>query len=183
MEDEKIVALYWERNENAIEESRRNYGSYLRAVAFRILSSFRDAEEVENDTLLSAWNAIPPHRPLDLRAFLGKICREASLDRWRASRREKRGSGQVEPALEELGEIASDAGDPADAIALRDAMNAFLAALPADTRTIFLKRYWYFCGIKEIARETDLSESAVKMRLARARADLRDFLEKEGFDL
>ncbi len=183
MEDETIVALFWERNEDAITESRKKYGSYLRAVAARILASFSDAEETENDALLKAWNAIPPHRPSDLKAFLGKICREAAIDRYREKTRGKRGGGETALALEELGEIASDSGSPADALALGDALNAFLSSLPKDARVIFLKRYWYFSSVSAIARETGKSESAVKMALSRTRAALREHLTKEGLEV
>ena len=183
MEDERIVALFWERSEAALSESRAKYGSYLRALAFRILRSFPDAEETENDALFLAWNAIPPHKPQDLKAFLGKICRQSAIDRYRAKNRDKRGGGEVPLALEELGEIASGSDSPTDRVALSEALNAFLTDLSPEARRVFLKRYWYFCSVSAIARETGKSESAVKMSLSRSRAALREYLLKEGFEL
>ena len=38
MEDEKIVALYWERNEEAIHETEMKYGAYLTKIAHNILN-------------------------------------------------------------------------------------------------------------------------------------------------
>lgn len=83
MEDAAIVALYWERNQEAIECSREKYGSYCLTVSRNILDSREDAEECVNDTWLRAWNAMPPHRPRVLRMFFAKITRNISFSRFR----------------------------------------------------------------------------------------------------
>lgn len=59
MEDDKIIALYWARKEEAISETDRKYGSYCRSISFRILNDKEDSEECVNDTWLHTWNAIP----------------------------------------------------------------------------------------------------------------------------
>ena len=91
MEDVQIVQLYFERREQAIEETAGKYGKYLFSIAHNILSSNRDAEETVNDTYLGAWNSIPPHRPHRLSTYLGKITRRISLDKWKANRTQKLG--------------------------------------------------------------------------------------------
>lgn len=103
MEDKDIVALYFARDERAITESDRAHGAVCRSVAAGILRDPRDAEECVNDTWLKAWNAIPPHRPSSLRAFLCRITRNLSLSRYRMNHREKR-NRELEVALEELDE-------------------------------------------------------------------------------
>lgn len=45
MEDLAIVELYWQRSEQAIQETSRKYGSYCRAIAQNILHDARDSEE------------------------------------------------------------------------------------------------------------------------------------------
>ncbi len=179
MEDREIVALYLERSERALGETKRKYGRLCRAAAMRILGSREDAEEVENDAYLRAWNAIPPAEPVYLGAFMAAVCRRLAIDRLRANKRLKRGAGQYARALEELEESVSGAPDPADEAALRDAIERFLDSLPEETRDIFMKRYWWFLSVKEIAAETGLGESAVKMRLSRTRAELKRYLEGE----
>ena len=62
MEDKQIVQLFWDRNEQAIEESSKKYGNYCRRIARNILQSEEDVKECVNGTWLNAWNAIPPHR-------------------------------------------------------------------------------------------------------------------------
>ena len=107
MEDQKIIELYFDRNETAISETDKKYGSYCHTIAYRILQNLPDAEECVNDTWLRAWNAMPPQRPSVLRQFLAKITRNLSLDRWRGANAEKRGGGEAALALEELGECVS----------------------------------------------------------------------------
>lgn len=62
MDDQKIVRLFWARNEVAIAETDAAYGRRLRALANRILGNLEDAEESVNDTYLKTWEIIPPQR-------------------------------------------------------------------------------------------------------------------------
>ena len=52
MQDEQIIALYWARDQRAVEETDRAYGALCRSLARRILSSREDAEECVNDGYL-----------------------------------------------------------------------------------------------------------------------------------
>ncbi len=185
MEDHEIVALFWARSEEAIRQASSKYGRYCRYIAEGILHSREDSEECVNDALLQAWRTIPPHRPERLAVFLGKITRNLSLNRWERERAQKRGGGEVSLALEELQDClpAPNSGQLVEDLALSEACNRFLAALPAEARKIFLRRYWYFSPVKEIAADYGLSESKVKMSLLRSRKKLKRWLEKEGIDL
>ena len=181
MEDREIVDLYWARCDRAIAETDEKYGRFCFAIAGRIVPYREDAEECVQDTWLRTWDAIPPERPSRLDAFLARITRNLALDRLRWSSREKRGGGEVALAYEELeGCIGEDQPDLEDTLALRQALRDFLAALPRTTRIIFLRRYWYFQPIKEIASSLGLSESRVKMQLFRTRNALRQQLEQAG---
>ena len=185
MDDQQIVDLYWQRDEHAIAETQKKYGKYCHTIAYTILHSHEDAEECVNDTYLRAWGAIPPAKPGRLSTFLGKITRNLSLDRWEKNAAQKR-SGPVEVVLDELSECIPDADsalDPVDMIALGDAINAFLAGLPQKARQIFLRRYWYMSPVKAIARDTGMTESAVKVSLLRTRESFKAYLEKEGIVL
>lgn len=182
MEDSEILDLYFARDEKAITESDRKYGILCRTVAERILHSSSDSEECVSDTWLRAWNVIPPEQPKCLAAFFAKITRNIALDRWRNSHAQKNGSGAVEVCFEEMKTCfpADTEIDPADRLLIRDLLNRFLRGLPAETREIFLLRYWYFCTNAEIAERTGKSRAAVKILLHRTREGLRKFLEKEG---
>lgn len=186
MEDHQIIDLYWARSESALSETAGKYGRYCHYIAYGILHNDEDSEECVNDTYLRAWNSMPPHRPEKLSAFLGKIVRNLSLNRYELYTAEKRGGGQIALALDELEECipaGSEVDLPVRENALVDAINRFLASMPAESRKLFMRRYWYFRSIKEIALEYGLSESKVKMTLLRARNSLKQFLEKEGIDI
>ena len=72
MDDQKIIEFYWNHNEDALTHTRKKYHRYCYRIAYNLLQNHEEAEEAENDTYLGAWNAMPPHRPSNLPAFLGK---------------------------------------------------------------------------------------------------------------
>ncbi len=111
MEDQKILDLFFRRSQQAIAETDRKYGSYLYTISYNILSDREDSKECVNDTYLGAWNAIPPKRPGVLGAFLGKMTRYISIDRWRKRNAKQRGGGEILRSLEELQECIA-AADP-----------------------------------------------------------------------
>lgn len=81
MEDSKIVALFFDRNESALDELDKKYKRDCQSIVGNILSSDEDAEECESDTYLAAWQSIPPNKPNSLSAYLGKITRNLALDK------------------------------------------------------------------------------------------------------
>jgi len=184
LEDEKIVALYWDRSEDAIVQSDRKYGRYCGSIAAGILESREDREECVSDTWLRAWNAMPPQRPNRLAVFFGKITRNLSLDRWRRLHADKR--VQAPLALDELGDCipaADNAAALTERMVIVECLNRFLDSLPQDTRILFLRRYWYWRSVRDLASDFGITESKVKMVLMRTRNDLRLYLEKEGIVL
>lgn len=183
MEDRSIIDLYWARDEKALEESQRKYGSYCWTIAHNILRSREDSEECVNDTWLRAWNAMPPQRPAILSSFLGRITRNLSLDRYKAQKRAKRGGGQLTLALEELGECLSDRADAEQLLLEAEvarAIDRFLRDLPEKEGCIFLRRYWYVDSTLEIAARYRMAEGTVKSTLHRTRKKLKAYLEQEG---
>lgn len=186
MEDEAIIALYWQRSEEAIAQTQRKYGAYCHTIAFNILQNHDDSDECVNDTYMTAWSIIPPRRPSLFSALLAKITRNHALDRCKYNRAEKRGGGQAFLALEELAECVPGGRGEEEYLedrALTELLNRFLAGLLPRSRQVFLLRYWYFCGVKQIGDKLGLSESNVKMTLLRTRRQLKAMLEKEGVTL
>lgn len=182
MNDQKIIELFWERHESAISATAEKYGKYCHTVAYNILFNHFDAEECVNDTYLGAWNSIPPQKPGNLTAFLGKIARNLDINRYKRQSAAKRGKGQVEIVLSELENCIPDikgieeAVDEAHLVAV---INRFLYAQHKTKRNLFVQRYWYMYPIREIAEMHDMSESKVKSILYRMRVELKTNLEKE----
>ncbi len=184
MEDGKIIALYWAREQAALDQTQRKYGSYLTRVAYNILASREDSEESVNDTYLAAWNAMPPHRPDCLCAFLSKLTRRISIDLLRKRESLKRGGSQYAVSLSELSEClpgGKDTEQAAEGKLLAAAMADFVEALPEKTRRIFLGRYYFLDSIREVARYCGVTEANAKVILHRTRQALRVHLEQEGF--
>lgn len=184
MEDNEIVRLFLERNEDALSAASVKYKNYCFAIALNILGSREDAEECFNDTLLKAWDLIPPHKPKVLSTFLGKITRNIAIDRHRQTLAEKRGGGEAAMAFDELAEIISgnlDVESEMERGELLREINDFLGRLPAQKRNIFMCRYWYYDSIRNIATAFGLSESNVSVILNRTRHKLRDHLKRKGY--
>ena len=185
MTDDAILALYWARSEQALAQAAEKYGGYCYAIAHGILSSRQDAEECVQDTWLKSWNAIPPHRPQKLAAFLGKITRNCSLDRLKRGMAGKRGGGQLPLVLSELEDCipVSAADETEDAMLLTDALNSFLEGLTPLKRRVFLQRYWYMLPVKMVAAQNKLSAGQTASMLLRMRQELKGILEREGICL
>ena len=186
MNDSQIVALFFARDQRAIDETDAKYGNYCHCIVRNILQNNEDAEEAVSDTYLALWNAIPPHKPAVLRTFLGKVARRTALKQWEKLHTQKRGGGEVALALEELSEYLSDGSTPETAMEtaeLTKILNAFLRQLPKAERQVFVCRYWYLDSVAVIAERFGFSQSKVKSMLARTRLKLRNTLKKEGITL
>lgn len=182
MDDNKIVELYFNRSERAISESRDKYGGQCGIIAFNILRCKEDSEECVSDTWFKAWNSIPPQKPGRLALFLGRITRNLAIDRYRKQRSTKRGGGETTLCLNELAECVGYEETFPEGCSLKELLERFLAELTPQAKEIFLLRYWYVFGIREITERLGVTEGAVKMSLYRSRTALRLFLENEGFE-
>lgn len=181
MEDYKIVDLYWERSERAISETKLKYERMLSGISYSLLGSSEDVEECVNDTYLSAWNQMPADRPIYLGAYLSKIIRALSINRFRSQHRKKRGG--FENLCEELDECIPDncsIEEQYDNGRLTELIDRFLESLSEEKRVIFVRRYFYSDSVDQIAKRTHMSVSKVKTSLHRMRECLRDLLEKEA---
>ena len=184
MNDERIIALFQQREEQAIRECMAAYGGYCHTVAAGILSDSTDAEEAVADTWLAAWDSIPPQHPKYLRLFLGRITRNRAISIWRRNNAQNRGGGQVALVLDELSQCVSQEGDPeefAEGKQLERDISAFLKTEPVLRRNIFLRRYFYLEDLPQIAQRYDLKEANVRMMLSRTRQKLRKYLQQEGY--
>ena len=183
MEDCEIVALFFERDERAIEETRKKCGKFVLSTALGILRDERDAAECENDAYLAAWNCIPPNKPEALTPFVGKIARRIAVNRLRASKRKKRMENNALVALSELEGCIADRSEPIDMLERKELsvhIDRFLRSLPETERTVFLRRYWYMESVKEISRRFNFTQGKTKMMLMRTRNKLKSYLEREN---
>ena len=183
MKDYDIVERFLLRDESALTESKKAYGDYCLRIAMNMLGNRQDAEECLNDVLLAAWNSIPPHRPSNLRTFLGKLARQIAIDRLRKNTAKKRGAGEAEASLSELEEITGD-NDVESAILQQElsrAISAFLRSVREDDRNVFIRRYWFCDPVQAICERYGFGKSKVLMMLKRTRDRLAAYLRREGY--
>ena len=186
MDDTKIVQLYWDRNEQAIPATADKYGRYCASIAQNILGNKEDAEECVNDTYMSAWNSMPPHRPGILSTFLGKITRNLSFNRYKYNTANKRGGEEAALVLDEIAELVSGTDSVEQEVLRKElvkAIDAFLDGLPDNKRRIFVCRYWYFDSVSNIASRFRMTENNVSVTLNRLRLKLHNYLLERGFEL
>ena len=182
MDDDKIVALYWERNEKAIEETDFKYKNYLYSIAYNIVHGRPDCEECLSDTYLAAWNAMPPSKPNVLKAFLTTIVRRIAINRYHCNQRQS----EMTVSLSELEDFLSNdesVDSQFDAKELGRVISDFVRRLPRRRRFIFMSRYYAADPIDTIAKELNLSRSMVNKELAVIRKALKEKLESEGYIL
>lgn len=186
MEDEEIISLFFERNESALSEASKKYGGYCTTIARNILKNEQETEECINDLLMKVWEKIPPEKPRILAAFLAKLTRNIAIDRYRKNRSERRIGDEVDVVLEELGDCVSDSTDvqgTAEKRALLEAINRFLEFQPKRNRIVFVSRYCCCESVRSISGRLGMSENSVSVCLNRTRKKLREYLEKEGYEI
>ncbi len=186
MEDAKIIDLYFARDEQAVTETHRKYGSYCFSIANSILSNVQDAEETVSDAYLKTWNAIPPRRPAALKLFLAKIIRNTAFSRWRKYTAEKRGGGEMMLVLEELSECLAAPGSVEDGLQgkeLAKTIRSFLDTIPPRDQDIFLRRYFFVEESDAIAKRYGMKPATVLRTLSRTRNRLKQYLIKEGYSV
>lgn len=177
MEDKQILSLLLSKDEQGIKELAAKYGTKLKHLAMGILPE-EDALECVNDTYLAVWNSIPPKKPQYLFAYTAKICRNLALNRVEWNQAAKRHAVVVELS-EELTQCIPDTSATLEQEELARLIREFLRNLPAEKRSLFIRRYWYGESIRELSAATGYRESKIKSILFRLRNQLWKELKKE----
>lgn len=177
-EDDAIIEKLFCRDEEALTDTEEKYGPLCRKVAYSILGNYEDASECMNTALYKLWNAVPPVRPLSLKAYLCKIVRSVAF-----SMRKKDSSAEV--YLTELSELFPDDNGNAERVVdsgmLTVYLNEFLAKQKDVNRRVFILRYYYNLSIDEISSSLSVKSATVKTKLFRMREELKSFLQSNDY--
>lgn len=182
MEDTEIIELFWKRDETAIQELSSKYSGYCYKIAWNLLENREDTEECLNDTWFAAWKYMPPQRPSVLSVFLGRITRGFAIDTFRKKHAAKRKEADFHRVYEEM-EGMNFSYSVEEQMAEKELVKTiekFLWKLSEADRDIFIRRYWYFDTIKEIAQRHGVSQGCIKTNLYRNRKKLYHILRKEA---
>lgn len=184
MEDSQIVERFWVRDETALSAVSEKYGKYCNTIARNIIGNEQAVEEIVQDTLFKLWEAIPPNRPKNLQAFVGRITRNIALNVIKAMEAQKRGGGETALALDELRNVST--GNMVESIAeqheILDAVNDFLWSINTRKRKVMVLKYWHCCSVSDISQIVGTSEANVLNILKRERKKLIEYLKKRGID-
>ena len=181
-QDEQIVEKYWQRDQNAIQETHQKYGPMLRKVAYNILCDAEDCEECQNDTYLKIWNAIPTTRPTSFPAFIVQIMRHIAINRYKAKSRKKRIPSQLMTSLEELEALGSGASVEGmwEAKELGELITVFVENLNERQRYLFVDRYYLAESIEKTAADLSISTQVAYKELRKIKQGLKEYLERNG---
>ena len=185
MDDSRIIELFFEHSEKAISELSSKYGGVCMKIAQNVLNNHQDAEECVNDTYLGVWDTIPPKKPDSLLAYVCRLARNISVNRYKYNSAQKR-NGIYDVCISEWDECISSnetAEDRFDTKELSRYIDEFLDTLDKINRMLFVRRYWYLDSIENLASMTRLSAGNVRTRLSRLRDMLKKFLENRGVDV
>lgn len=184
MDDNRIIELYFARDERAIAETQDKYGKLIFSIANNILNSREDANECVNDTYLGVWNSIPPERPISFSAYISRIARNLSLKRLEYLSRDKR-SRNLTVSLSELEGVLCDS-DIRDGVSdgeISMLISRFLHTQSKEKRNVFIRRYYFFDSVEDISKRYSISQSKVKSMLFHTRRKLKEFLTEEGIQI
>ncbi len=183
LEDEKIVDLLYVHDESGLEETKNKYESLLSSLAIGIVRNQDDSSECVNDTYLKIWNVIPPNKPQFYKAFICKIVRQISIDKYRYNHRKARNSDNV-VMLSDLDYEISDNSSIEDQVSERQLINKindFIGNLDIESQVLFVRKYFLFEETKSLSERFDINESNINVKLFRIKTKLRNYLEKEGY--
>ena len=183
MEDKQIIELYFNRSEQAIEETSSKYGKLTRSVSYRIVRNEEDSDECVSDTYMALWNTIPPENPDPFAAYICRLARNISVKKLRYNTADKRNSF-YDVSIGELEEVLtanSDVQKEIEAKELQASINSFLKTLKKTDRVIFVKRFWFNMTLEEISEDTGYSKNYINVHLHRTKERLKAHLTKEGY--
>lgn len=173
----------------AFEAFVEAYGDRVYRFGRRMCGDRDDAQDVLQDTLIAAYRALKSvEHPEALRSWIYRVASNACL----MMRRKGKHEPEHELSLEELmplgpdgprAEIPDPAALPDSELARTEVVERVRAAigdLPAPLRIVLVMRDMEGLSTQEVADALEIGESAVKMRLHRARLHLRRLLTSRG---
>jgi RNA polymerase sigma-70 factor (ECF subfamily) len=192
LDEQELVERIRQRDVAAFEQLVARYRSKVYGLALRMMQDAHDAEEVMQETFLSAWQNLPGFRGESaVGSWLYRVCANFALMRLRRKKVEAENDPQsqnkdlLEPRFDSEGTLLAmpsydwSRGTEEKALdhELRRAIELATARLPAEHRTVFLLKDVEGLSYEEIAEVTGSTIPAVKSRLHRARLSLREAIE------
>jgi RNA polymerase sigma-70 factor (ECF subfamily) len=178
-EDWSLVALAQRGDMDAFAALVRRYQRPVINFCFRMVNSWEDAEDMAQETFVRVYRYLNRLEPrAAFRTVLFGMARQITLNRLRD---EKRRGAKAQVALDGVPEKAATAVQlPPDCVELASLLEEGLSALAPLHREVLLLREKHGFEYAEIAEVLQIPVGTVRSRLARARDELRRWLEAKG---
>jgi RNA polymerase sigma-70 factor (ECF subfamily) len=171
------------RDEAALEWLIDHYCAYVNAVVYNIIGkimTLADVEEVTSDVFLVFWFNTDKVKPDKIKAYLGGIARNKAKEKTREL-------GYEIPLEDDI--LIISGIDPEQALEKHEQariISQAVLSMQYPEREIFLRHYYYYQPITQIAEEMRINLSTVKTKLRRGRdklkATLNELLDEGGYD-
>lgn len=179
-EESHLLARIAQQDQSALSTLYDRYARVLYSLAFRILGSVEEAEEIVLDVFSQVWKLAERYDPQRGRvdAWLFMLTRSRSLDRLRSLQRV---SKAVESSTEAAKTVSqTQISDPTEDVLINERRDRVLAAmqrLPTEQREVIELAYYQGLTHVEIAAKTGKSLGTVKTRIRLGLNKLRQALE------
>jgi RNA polymerase sigma-70 factor (ECF subfamily) len=179
MDDKKLLKLIREKPSEGLGEIIREYSGLLTAIVMRVLKNPQETEECVADTFISLWKNIHTVKKADsLKAYLICIARNNAIDRYRKFKNENTVS------IDSIENFEIIADDDVELLVVKnefmEELQKIIMQIPELDREIFMRKYFLFESVREIAKNLNLTEIQVKDRLYRVRKQIKKNCEMEG---
>ena len=179
-EDSQLVARSREGDLATFNVIVERYQAQVLSVAWRVVGTRASAEDIAQETFISAYRAIGKFRGGSLRAWLFRIASNLGVDLLRSSKR--RPEDSLDQSLENPAFQVASGDETPEQAALRGELGGeiqkAILSLPDDQRVALLLIDVQGLSYDEAAEATGPSVGTVKSRLSRARGKVRDILVK-----
>ena len=175
--DQCVIDKVLKGDTNAYAVLVKRYENLVFTVALRVVKQREEAEELAQDTFVSAYKALPKFRgDSKFSTWLYKIVYRKALDRVKQVKRKS-----VSVQIEKLSE--DDINGIQDALTLLEIkerkriIGESIMKLPEDTASLITLYYYEDLSVKEISKITKLSADNIKIKLFRGRKMLFNILK------
>lgn len=178
MGERNLIHRLRQHQPEALEELIQAYSPYVGTIVRNIIGQYlpeSDVEELTADVFVAVWEHTDQLKVGKLSGYLAAIARNRAKNRIR--------SHHETIDLEELAEICApeNVEEAIDKKLLAEILQDVLDTLSAKDREILVRYYYCYESVKQVADALNMTESAVKMRMSRARKKLQQELVERGY--
>lgn len=172
--DNELIERHLTGDGEAFATIIERYQAYVFAIILRFVNERQDAEDIAQEVFLQLYRSLPQKQEGDLKAWIGKIATNKSIDWKRAQKRRQ----ALTECLEQISLVEDRAGAGIEQVIVQREQEMLLhqlcRGLSPPYRRVILKYHFEGKSYQTIAREEGISVKTVESRLYRARKMMRE---------